>query len=99
MRGLLRGGVMKIVFKRAPDIEATARGTIPRLLGPLEWPRRGSAGGGAPRRQARHRAARLVFRVNCQKVPDWYSARRVGETVYGYKTLTEESSGRILGAI
>ena len=44
------------------------------------------------------RAAGLVFRVNCQKVPDWYMARRVGETVYGYKTLTEESSGRILGA-
>jgi len=37
-------------------------------------------------------------RVNSAKVPDWYSARRVGESVYGYKTLIEEGSGRILGA-
>jgi glutathione reductase (NADPH) len=44
------------------------------------------------------RAAGLAFRVNCQKVPDWYTARRVGETVYGYKTLIEEGSGRVLGA-
>ena len=32
------------------------------------------------------------------KVPDWYTARRVGEAVYGYKTLVEGESGRILGA-
>ena len=38
------------------------------------------------------------LRVNSAKVPDWYSARRVGESVYGYKTLIEEGSGRILGA-
>ena len=31
-------------------------------------------------------------------MPDWYTARRVGESVYGYKTLVEESSGRVLGA-
>ena len=31
-------------------------------------------------------------------MPDWYTARRVAETVYGFKTLVEESSGRILGA-
>src|SRR5258705_13044021 len=37
-------------------------------------------------------------RVNSAKVPDWYSARRVGESVYGYKTLIEEGSGPILGA-
>jgi glutathione reductase (NADPH) len=48
--------------------------------------------------EAAARAARLAFRVNCQKVPNWYTARRVGETVYGYKTLIEEGSGRILGA-
>ena len=48
--------------------------------------------------EAAVRAERLAFRVNCQKVPDWYTARRVGETVYGYKTLIEEGSGRILGA-
>ncbi len=48
--------------------------------------------------EAAARAAGLTFRVNCQKVPDWYRARRVGETVYGYKTLIDEGSGRILGA-
>jgi glutathione reductase (NADPH) len=37
-------------------------------------------------------------RVNSAKVPDWYTARRVGEAVYGYKTLVDEDSGRILGA-
>jgi len=39
-----------------------------------------------------------MLRVNTAKVPDWYTARRVGESVYGYKTLVEEDSGRILGA-
>src|SRR5579885_604590 len=29
---------------------------------------------------------------------EWYTARRIGEPVYGYKTLVEEDSGRILGA-
>jgi glutathione reductase (NADPH) len=48
--------------------------------------------------EAATRAAGLAFRVNCQKVPDWYTARRVGETIYGYKTLIEEGSGRILRA-
>ena len=32
------------------------------------------------------------------KVSDWYTARRVGESVYGYKTIVEEESGRLLGA-
>jgi glutathione reductase (NADPH) len=45
---------------------------------------------------AREQAPRL--RVNSARVPDWYTARRVGEAVYGYKTLVEEDSGRILGA-
>jgi glutathione reductase (NADPH) len=38
------------------------------------------------------------LRVKSDRVPDWYTARRVGESVYGYKTLVEENSGRILGA-
>ncbi len=46
--------------------------------------------------EARQRTPRL--RVNSAKVPDWYTARRVREAVYGYKTLVEEDSGRILGA-
>ncbi len=45
---------------------------------------------------ARRQGAKL--RVNAAKVPDWYTARRVAETVYGYKTIIEEDSGRILGA-
>jgi glutathione reductase (NADPH) len=31
-------------------------------------------------------------------VPNWYTARRVGETIYGYKTLIDEDTDRILGA-
>jgi glutathione reductase (NADPH) len=38
------------------------------------------------------------LRVNSAKATDWYTARRVGERVYGYKTLVEEETGRILGA-
>jgi glutathione reductase (NADPH) len=38
------------------------------------------------------------LRVNSARATDWYTARRVGERVYGYKTLVEEDTGRILGA-
>jgi glutathione reductase (NADPH) len=38
------------------------------------------------------------MRVNSAKVPEWYTARRAAEPVYGYKTLVEGESGRILGA-
>ena len=31
-------------------------------------------------------------------MPDWYTARRVSETVYGFKTLIEEGSDHVLGA-
>ncbi len=48
--------------------------------------------------EAEARAAGLKFQTKSQKVPDWYTARRVAETVYGFKTLIEEGSGRILGA-
>jgi glutathione reductase (NADPH) len=44
------------------------------------------------------RARGLKFRVKAEKVSDWYTARRVAESVYGYKTLVEEDTGRILGA-
>ena len=46
--------------------------------------------------EARERG--LKFRRKCENVPEWYTARRVRETVYGYKTLVDEESGRILGA-
>ena len=38
------------------------------------------------------------FRVKCERTSDWYTARRDAEPVYGYKTLVDEGSGRILGA-
>lgn len=40
----------------------------------------------------------IKFRAKNEKTENWYSACRVAETVYGYKTLVEEGSGRILGA-
>jgi glutathione reductase (NADPH) len=48
--------------------------------------------------EAEAQKAGLNFRVNRGGVPDWYTARRVGETVYAFKVLVEEGSGRILGA-
>jgi glutathione reductase (NADPH) len=33
-----------------------------------------------------------------QKASDWYTARRVAETVYGFKVLVEEETDRVLGA-
>jgi glutathione reductase (NADPH) len=45
---------------------------------------------------ARAQAAKL--RAKSAKVPHWYTARRVRETIYGYKTLVDEHNGRILGA-
>jgi glutathione reductase (NADPH) len=48
--------------------------------------------------EAEARAAGLKFRVSRENVADWYTARRVAETIYGFKTLIEEDSGRILGA-
>jgi glutathione reductase (NADPH) len=44
------------------------------------------------------RARGLSFRVNSAKVPTWYTARRVNESIYGFKTLVEEGTERILGA-
>jgi pyruvate/2-oxoglutarate dehydrogenase complex dihydrolipoamide dehydrogenase (E3) component len=50
---------------------------------------------GLPEAAAREQAPKL--RVNSAKVPDWYTAGRIGESVYGYKTLVEEDSGRASG--
>ena len=36
-------------------------------------------------------------RMKTARASDWYTARRVGESVYGYKTLVEEGSDQILG--
>jgi glutathione reductase (NADPH) len=49
-------------------------------------------------REDEARAAGLKFRAKSEKTENWYSARRIAETVYGYKTLVEDETGRILGA-
>jgi glutathione reductase (NADPH) len=36
--------------------------------------------------------------MHSEKVPDWYTALRLNELVYGFKTLVEEDTDRILGA-
>jgi glutathione reductase (NADPH) len=40
----------------------------------------------------------LKFRVNHARTSTWYSSRRVGEEVSGYKVLVEETTDHILGA-
>jgi glutathione reductase (NADPH) len=44
------------------------------------------------------RAQGLKFQVNAGRTSDWYTARRLNERVYGFKTLIEEDTGHILGA-
>ena len=40
----------------------------------------------------------LRYRVKSERTSGWFTARRMAEPVYGYKTLVEEETGRILGA-
>ena len=44
------------------------------------------------------RAQGLRVRVRSERVPGWFTARRLAEPVYGYKTFVEEGGGRVLGA-
>lgn len=44
------------------------------------------------------RRSGLRYQVKSERTSDWYTARRVAEPVYGYKTLVEEGTGHILGA-
>jgi glutathione reductase (NADPH) len=48
--------------------------------------------------EAEARVRGLKFRVHSKKVPDWYTALRLKESVYGFKTLIEVGTDRILGA-
>ncbi|ESR24619.1 dihydrolipoyl dehydrogenase family protein [Lutibaculum baratangense] len=48
--------------------------------------------------EERARKQGLRFRTNARSVPQWFTARQAAETVYGYKVLIEEDTGRILGA-
>lgn len=40
----------------------------------------------------------LGYRVRCERASSWFTARQAAEPVYGYKTLVEKMTGRILGA-
>ena len=40
----------------------------------------------------------LRVKVNAASVPEWFTARRLNEAVYGYKVIIEEVTGVILGA-
>src|SRR4029450_6393760 len=51
---------------------------------------------GLGEKQARDQG--LKFRIQHQEASGWYTARRVAETVYGFKVLIEEDTDRILGA-
>lgn len=48
--------------------------------------------------EAEARKSGLRFQTKSERTSDWFTARRVAEPVYGYKTLVEEDTGRILGA-
>lgn len=48
--------------------------------------------------EAQAREQGLKFRTQQQKASDWYTARRMAESTYGFKVLVEEPSERILGA-
>ena len=48
--------------------------------------------------EAEARKSGLRFRVRSERTSGWYTARRLAERVYGYKTLVEEGTGRLLGA-
>jgi hypothetical protein len=40
----------------------------------------------------------LKFKVKSENTPNWFTARRLAERVYGYKTPVQEGTGQILGA-
>ncbi|HSH81298.1 MAG TPA: NAD(P)/FAD-dependent oxidoreductase [Herpetosiphonaceae bacterium] len=40
----------------------------------------------------------LKFRMKSDFVPSWYTARRLAESVYGFKVILEEETDRVLGA-
>lgn len=48
--------------------------------------------------EALARAGGVKIRMRSEQVRSWYTARRLNESVYGFKTLVEEETDRILGA-
>ena len=73
------------------DLVVHAAGRVPDLE-PLDLP----AAGVASEKQARDQG--IKFRMRSEKASDWYTARRIAETAYGFKVLVEEGTERILGA-
>ena len=51
---------------------------------------------GLSEKQAREQG--FKFRVQTQRASDWYTARRVAETIYGFKVIVEDGTDHILGA-
>lgn len=51
---------------------------------------------GLTERQARER--KLDFNVHCRLVPEWFTARRLAEPIYGHKILLDHGSDQMLGA-
>ena len=48
--------------------------------------------------EAEAHAKGLRVRVNAASVPTWFTARRLNESIYGFKIIVEENTGLILGA-
>lgn len=51
---------------------------------------------GMSEEEARHSG--LSYRLKCKRASSWFTAVQAAEPVYGYKTLVEDGTGRILGA-
>jgi glutathione reductase (NADPH) len=49
-------------------------------------------------KESQAQAQGLKFKVKSENTPNWFTARRLAERVYGYKTLVEEGTNQILGA-
>jgi len=48
--------------------------------------------------ESQAQAQGLKFKVKSENTPNWFTARRLAERVYGYKTLVDKRTGQILGA-
>lgn len=48
--------------------------------------------------EAEARKAGVQFKLKCERASGWFTALQAAEPVYGYKTLVEEGTNRILGA-
>lgn len=49
-------------------------------------------------REEEVRGKGIKFRMKSEKASDWYTARRVAESVYGFKVMVDEDTDQVLGA-